>query len=56
MLSDEEVTPFGDLRREFCENSDVKIAKLRMAIKYLRGPKDSEKASNLDPEDLMLKN
>ena len=55
MLSDESVTPFGDLRRAFCEESDVKIAKLRMAIKYLRGPKESEKASDLDPDALYLK-
>jgi hypothetical protein len=55
MLSDEEVTPFGDLRRAFCEESDVKIAQLRLAIKYLRGPKDADKASEtLDPETAYL--
>jgi hypothetical protein len=55
MLSDEEVTPFGDMRRAFCEESDCKIAQLRMSIKYFRGPSNSEKASNLDPELLVLK-
>jgi len=54
MLSDEEITPFGDLRRAFCEEANVKIAQLRMAVKYLRGPKDSEKASNLDTEQFYL--
>jgi len=55
MLSDEDVTPFGDLRRAFCEESDVKIAQLRLAIKYLRGPKDADKASEtLDPETVYL--
>jgi hypothetical protein len=55
MLSDEEVTPFGDLRRAFCEEADVKIAQLRMAIKYLRGPKNAEKATQLDTETILLK-
>lgn len=54
MLSDEEVTPFGDLRRAFCEESNVPIAKLRMAIKHLRGSKEAEKASEIDPEVVML--
>jgi len=55
MLSDESVTPFGDLRRAFCEEGKVKIAQLRLAIKYLRGPKEAEKASDIDPDLLVLK-
>lgn len=54
MLSDEEITPFGDLRRVFCEENDVKIAKLRMAIRYLRGPKNATKASDIDTEQIYL--
>jgi len=48
MLSDEEVTPFGDLRKLFCELNEIAVPKLRMAIKFLRGPKDSTKATEMD--------
>lgn len=55
MLSDEEVTPFGDLRKLFCEEkAQVPVPKLRMAIKYLRGPKDSQKTDTIDPDILAL--
>jgi len=54
MLSDENVTPFGDLRKEFCENNKVAVPKLRMAMKYLRGPENSQKTDTLDPVTLEL--
>jgi len=54
MLSDEEVTPFGDLRKLFCEENEVAVPKLRMAIKFLRGPKDSLKATEIDTEMVAL--
>lgn len=50
MLSDEEITPFGDLRKEFCEKQySVPVPKLRMAMKYLRGPANSQKTDSIDP-------
>lgn len=55
MLSDEEITPFGDLRKIFSDDMDVPLAKLRMAMKHLRGPKDSKKADSVDPETVKLK-
>lgn len=58
MLSDENVTPFGDIRAIFCENElygKIPIAKVRMAMKYLRGPKDSGKTDSIDPELMALK-
>jgi len=55
MLSDEEVTPFGDIRAVFCDRLKIPIAKVRMAMKCLRGPKGSVKTDTLDPEILMLK-
>jgi hypothetical protein len=54
MLSDEEVTPFGDLRKLFCEENDVAVPKLRMAIRFLRGPKDSPKTTEIDTEMVAL--
>lgn len=53
MLSDEQITPFGDLRKLFCEDNGVAVPKLRMAITYLRGNvKDSTKkyADMIDPD------
>lgn len=54
MLSDEEVTPFGDLRKLFCENNEVAVPKLRMAIRFLRGPKDSPKTNEIDTDMVAL--
>lgn len=54
MLSDENVTPFGDLRKEFCEKNNIPVPKLRMAMKYFRGPADSQKTDSLDPVMLEL--
>jgi len=59
MLSDESITPFGDIRAVFCENpiyGSIPIAKVRMAMKYLRGPKGSNKTDTIDPELIALKN
>ena len=59
MLSDESITPFGDIRSVFCDGTKygaVPLAKVRMAMKYLRGPKDSNKTDTIDPELLALKN
>lgn len=55
MLSDEEVTPFGDIRAVFCDRLKIPIAKVRMAMKCLRGPKGSTKTDTLDPEIVALK-
>lgn len=55
MLSDEEVTPFGDFRKIFCDDKGIPVPKLRMAMKYLRGPKDSKKVDDIDPELLAIK-
>lgn len=54
MLSDEEVTPFGDLRKLFCETNEVAVPKLRMAIRFLRGPKDSPKTTEIDTDMVAL--
>jgi len=48
MLADEEVTPFGDLRKMFCDENGVSLPQLRMCMKVLRGPKGSQKASEMD--------
>jgi len=56
MLSDEEVTPFGDLRKIFGDDLNIPLAKVRMAMKHLRGPKDSKKTDSLDPELVKLQN
>lgn len=55
MLSDEAITPFGDLRKEFCENHDIKLPKLRMAIKYLRGSNNTKRSENIDNDITILK-
>lgn len=61
MLSDEVVTPFGDLRRTFCEDDPlvkVKVPVLRMAMKCLRGPTavDTKTVTeSVDPEMATLK-
>ena len=55
MLADEEVVPFGDLRKIFCDDRKIPIAKVRMAMKYLRGPKDSAKTDTINPEMIKMK-
>jgi len=55
MLSDESITPFGDLMRVFGDARNIPIAKVRLSAKYLRGPKDSAKTDTLDPELVELK-
>jgi hypothetical protein len=58
MLSDESITPFGDIRAIFCDNElygKIPIAKVRLAMKYLRGPKNSQKTDSIDPELVALK-
>jgi hypothetical protein len=56
MLSDESVTPFGDLRKLFCEDNKIAVPKLRMAIKFLRGNKaeDKSKTDVIDPDLMAL--
>ena len=57
LLSDEEALPFGDLRKLFCEQKNgISLPILRIAMKYLRGPKDSTKANSIDPDLLDLQN
>lgn len=58
MLSDESITPFGDIRAIFCDNAlfgKIPIAKVRLAMKYLRGPQGSNKTDTIDPELIDLK-
>jgi hypothetical protein len=55
MLSDESITPFGDLRKLFCEDNNVSVPQLRMAIKYLRGEQKSKPSIEaVDPDILEL--
>lgn len=51
MLADEQVTPFGDLRKLFCDDSAVAVPKLRMALKYLRGSTAATPAAKTDTVD-----
>lgn len=55
MLANEEFTPFGDLRSLFCEQHNVPVPKLRMAMPYLRGPKESKASEASDPVIVQLK-
>lgn len=58
MLSDDSITPFGDIRAVFCDDAkygQIPIAKVRLAMKYLRGPKGSDKTDSIDPELVALK-
>jgi len=58
MLSDDTITPFGDIRAVFCDNAlfgQIPIAKVRLGMKYLRGPKGSNKTDSIDPELAALK-
>jgi len=55
MLSDDSISPFGDLMKVFGDVREIPIAKVRLAAKYLRGPKDSAKTDTLDPELVELK-
>lgn len=54
MLSDESVTPFGDLRKLFCEDNGVSVPQLRMAIKHLRGDQKLKTTETIDPDILEL--
>lgn len=55
MLSDDSVTPFGDMRKIFCDDNEIAVPLLRMAIKHLRGPKDATKTDSIDTDILALK-
>ncbi len=55
MLSDENITPFGDLMKVFGDARHIPIAKVRLAAKYLRGPKDSAKTDTISPEMVKMK-
>ena len=56
MLSDEEVTPFGDFRKMFCDDESVSLPKLRLGVKYLRGTKAQRETatSTVDPDVMGL--
>lgn len=54
-LSDETATPFGDLRKIFCDDKGVKLPMLRLAMARLRGPKGSDKISDVDTDLIKLK-
>jgi len=54
MISDEEVVPFGDLRKMFCDDNEVTLPQLRLAMKWLRGPKNSTKATEVDTDIFSL--
>lgn len=53
MISDENATPFGDLRKLFCEDNNVPVPKLRMAMPYLRGMVPTKKAVDIADPDVM---
>lgn len=59
MLSDDSVTPFGDIRKLFCDERGVSLPKLRLAVKYLRGDKEKRETATtqVDPDlyDLQTK-
>ena len=55
MLANETITPFGDLRSLFCEQHGIAVPKLRMAMPYLRGPKESKASAASDPVIMQLK-
>jgi len=59
MLSDEEVIPFGDMRKIFSDDAGISLPKLRLGLKYLRGSKEKrqEATTNVDPNlvDLQTK-
>jgi len=55
MLSDESITPFGDLMKVFGDKRNIPIAKVRLSSKYLRGPKDSPKTDSLNTESYKMK-
>lgn len=42
MLSNEEITPFGDLRNVFCNIHKIPVPLLRMGMKFLRGEKEEK--------------
>lgn len=46
LLSSDEFVPFGDLRRLFCDDNQVPVPKLRMAMGFLRGKKTQDKKSD----------
>lgn len=56
MFSDETIIPFGDLRNMFCEKRDVSMPKLRLGLKYLRGPKEKREVATttIDPDMMDL--
>jgi len=59
MLSDETVTPFGDFRKLFCEDNEIALPKLRLAMKYLRGTTSPSATSTstletIDPDIMEL--
>lgn len=57
MLSDENVLPFGDLRKLFCEGEHkIPLPKLRMAMKFIRGPTNSKKTDTIDLDLIDIKN
>jgi hypothetical protein len=54
MLSDEEITPFGDLRFILVEKGGISLPLFRMGVKYLRGPKESRAKMEVDPDFMAL--
>lgn len=56
MLSDDSIVPFGDLRKIFSDDRNVSLPKLRLGIKYLRGPKEVRDigTEEIDPDLLEL--
>ena len=59
MLSDENITKFGDFRSLFCDSKNVSLPKLRLGMKYLRGSKEQRETGTdtVDPDivDLQIK-
>jgi hypothetical protein len=48
MISDPEITPFGDLRRLLCEKNPFSVPQARMVEKVLRGKKETSESKDFN--------
>lgn len=54
MLSDDEITPFGDLRHALVEKAGISLPLFRMGVKYLRGPKENRTKIEIEPNMMAI--
>lgn len=54
MLSDDEITPFGDLRFALVDKGGISLPLFRAGIKFLRGDKETRKQMEVDPDLMAL--